>query len=162
MASQAAAEDAGEARSAVSVDVETRTVIERPVDVVAPFASDPTNAPAWYENIARVDWKTAPPARVGSIVAFEARFLGRTLRYDYEIVEFEAGERLVMRTSQGPFPMQTTYTWRPSGPAQTEMTLRNNGEPAGFSRLVTPLMASAMRRANRKDLARLKALLEST
>ena len=146
----------------MSVDVETRTVIERPVDVVAGFASDPTNAPAWYANITRVDWKTAPLVGVGSIVAFEARFLGRTLRYDYEIVEFVAGERLVMRTSQGPFPMQTTYTWRSSGPARTEMMLRNNGEPTGFSRLVTPLMATAMRRANRKDLPKLKRLLETS
>ncbi len=40
------------------------------------------------------------------------------------------------------------------------MTLRNRGEPAGFSRMVAPLMAAAMRRANRRDLARLKALLE--
>jgi hypothetical protein len=40
------------------------------------------------------------------------------------------------------------------------MTLRNRGEPAGFSRLAGPLMAGAMRRANRKDLQRLKAILE--
>ena len=146
----------------MSVDVETRTVIERPVDLVAAFAADPTNAPAWYENIARVEWKTAPPVQVGSVIAFEARFLGRTLRYDYEIVELVAGERLVMRTSQGPFPMQTTYTWRSLGPDRTEMTLRNNGDPSGFSRLVTPVMASAVRRANRKDLAKLKGVLEET
>ena len=69
----------------MSVDVETRTVIERPIDVVYTFASDPTNASDWYANIARVEWKSEPPARVGSVVAFEAQFLGRTLRYDYEI-----------------------------------------------------------------------------
>ena len=145
----------------MSVDVETRTVIKRPVDVVARFASDPTNAPKWYKNIARVEWRTEPPMQVGSILAFEARFLGRTLRYDYEIVEHVPGERLVMRTSQGPFPMQTTYTWRSLGPDSTEMTLRNNGDPAGFSRVVTPMLAGAMRRANRKDLAKLKHVLQA-
>lgn len=40
------------------------------------------------------------------------------------------------------------------------MRLRNRGEPTGFSRLLAPLMAPAMRRANRKDLRRLKAILE--
>ena len=123
------------------------------------YAGDPSNAPDWYVNINSVDWKTPPPVRVGSQVEFVARFLGRTLRYTYEFVELVPGERLVMRTQQGPFPMETTYTWKPAH-GGTHMTMRNRGEPAGFSRLLAPLMAPAMRRANRKDLAVLKAILE--
>jgi hypothetical protein len=38
--------------------------------------------------------------------------------------------------------------------------LRNRGEPAGFSKVAAPLMASAMRRANAKDLRLLKRILE--
>jgi hypothetical protein len=57
--------------------------------------------------------------------------------------------------------METTYTWQEVGPTSTRMTLRNRGEPSGFSKLAAPLMASAMRRANRKDLEQLKAALES-
>jgi hypothetical protein len=56
--------------------------------------------------------------------------------------------------------METTYTWEESGEGRTRMTLGNRCAPGGFSKLVAPLMASAMRRANRKDLSRLKALLE--
>jgi hypothetical protein len=107
-----------------------------------------------------VDWETEPPLRVGSKVAFVARFLGRELRYTYEIVELAEGERLVMRTAQGPFPMETTYTWAAAGPAATTMTLRNRGAPKGFSAFAAPVMRLVMRRANRKDLARLKQLLE--
>jgi Polyketide cyclase / dehydrase and lipid transport len=145
----------------MSVDVTTATQIARTVGEVAAFAADPDNAPIWYDNIESVQWRTAPPLAVGSIVAFVARFLGRRLEYDYEIVDFEPPVRLVMRTRQGPFPMETTYTWEPRGDA-THMTLRNRGEPAGFSKMVAPLMAPAMRRANRKDLDTLKALLESS
>lgn len=144
----------------VTVDVGTEIVIQRPVSIVSAFAADPSNAPAWYVNIASVEWKTPAPLQIGTHVEFVARFLGRTLRYTYEIVEMVPGQRLVMRTHQGPFPMETTYTWEPVPAASTRMTLRNRGQPAGFSRLMAPILRPAMRRANRKDLVKLKSLLE--
>jgi hypothetical protein len=144
----------------MAVDVLTRTLIERSCAEVAAFAGDPGNAPRWYVNISSVSWETDPPVRVGSRMAFVARFLGRRLAYTYEVIELEPGRRLVMQTSEGPFPMETTYTWEPAGPGATRMTLRNRGEPAGFGKIAAPMMAAAMRRANQKDLARLKQLLE--
>ena len=143
------------------VDVVTTIEIDRGRDEVAAWAGSPDNAPRWYENIETVEWRTPPPLGVGSRLAFVARFLGRRLAYTYEIVDFEPGRRLVMRTSEGPFPMETTYTWDDAGNGRTRMTLRNRGEPAGFGRAVQPLMVPAMRRANRKDLANLKRLLEA-
>ena len=144
----------------MTVDVFTETTIRRPVDVVSAYAGDPSNAPDWYVNIESVEWKTPPPAQVGSQVAFVARFLGRRLAYTYELVEWIPGERMVMRTAQGPFPMETTYTWEPAGEDSTRMTLRNRGAPAGFSKAAAPFMAIAMRRANRKDHACLRRALE--
>ncbi|GAC1373807.1 MAG: SRPBCC family protein [Actinomycetota bacterium] len=146
----------------VAVDVVTAITIDRPVELVAAYAGDPTNAPAWYVNIDSMEWRTPPPAQVGSQVAFVARFLGRRLAYTYELIEVVPLERLVMRTAQGPFPMETTYTWSALGEAATAMTLRNRGEPDGFSKALAPFMAGAMRRANRKDLARLRSILETT
>ncbi len=144
----------------MAVDVLTEIVINQPRDKVAAYVADPTNAPDWYVNIESVEWKTAPPLRVGSRMAFVARFLGRRLAYTYEIVDLVPGQRLVMRTAEGPFPMETTYTWEEVGGGSTRMTLRNRGEPSGFSKVSALLMAAAMRRANRKDLAALKKLME--
>ncbi len=138
----------------------TEIVIDRPLATVAGYAGDPANAPEWYANIQSVHWQTSPPVGVGSRMDFVARFLGRTLAYTYEVIEY-GPDRLVMRTAEGPFPMETTYTWTPLGDTRTRMTLRNRGEPAGFARVAAPMMASAMRRANDKDLARLKQILES-
>jgi uncharacterized protein YndB with AHSA1/START domain len=144
----------------VAVDVLTETVIDRPCAEVAAYAGDPSHAPQWYANIESVVWRTPEPVAVGSRMDFVARFLGRRLAYTYQVVEFVAGERLVMRTAQGPFPMETTYTWEPVGADRTRMTLRNRGEPAGFAKLTGPVMAAAMRRANQKDLANLRRILE--
>ena len=146
----------------MSVDVITDIVIRRGRDEVSSFASNPDNVPAWYANITSVEWKTAPPLRIGSQVAFVAHFLGRRIAYTYEIVELLPGQRLVMRTAEGPFPMETTYTWNSTAEGHTRMTLRNRGTPAGFSKWVAPFMAIAVRRANRKDLALLKSLLEGS
>jgi uncharacterized membrane protein len=146
----------------MAVDVQTEIVIDLPCDQVAEYAIDPSHAPEWYANIESVEWETPAPLSVGSRLAFVARFLGRRLAYTYEIVDLVPGERLTMRTAQGPFPMETTYTFAAHGNTGTHMTLRNRGEPKGFSVISAPLMTTAMRRANRKDLATLKALLERT
>ena len=145
----------------MAVDVVTEIVIARPAGVVAAYAADPTNAPAWYDNIASATWQTGPPLRTGSRIAFTAHFLGRHLAYSYEVTDYTPAERLVMRTAQGPFPMETSYTWQAIDDRSTRMTLRNRGEPAGFAKLTAPLMAIAIGRANRKDLANLRALLET-
>ena len=146
----------------MEVDVSTDIVIDRPIDDVAAYAGNPEHAPEWYQNIKTVEWKTAPPLRVGSRIAFVAHFLGRRMAYTYEIVELVPGRRLVMRTAEGegPFRMETSYSWEPAAHGATRMRLRNRGTPTGFSRFVAPFMATAMRRANRKDLAALKTRLE--
>ena len=144
----------------MAVDVVTEVEIAVPRAKVAAYAADPANAPEWYVNIATVEWETPPPVAIGSRLAFVARFLGRRIAYTYEVVELVPGERLVMGTTHGSFPMRTTYTWADSG-SGTRMTLRNAGDPRGFGAITAPVMAAAMRRANRKDLVRLKTILES-
>lgn len=141
------------------VDVLTTRDFPQPPPVVAGFAVDPDNAPKWYENIKSVEWKSAPPLAVGSKMAFVAHFLGKRLAYTHEVLVFVPNESLVMRTSEGPFPMETSYVFAALPGGGTRMTLRNRGQPAGFSRLVSPLMAFMMRRANRKDLDRLARVL---
>jgi len=144
----------------MAVDVLTEIEIERPRDEVFAFAADPANAPAWYKNIKAIEWQTSPPAVVGSRIRFRAQFLGRTLDYTYEVRELQPGRRFVMATAQGPFPMETTYTWGDAPDGATQMTLRNRGEPSGFAAVTAPVMARAIRRANEADLRRLKELLE--
>src|SRR3954464_393711 len=146
----------------MSVDVSSSILINCPPGMVSGYAANPDNAPDWYVNIKAVEWKTLPPVAIGSQTAFVAHFLGRRMAYTYEVIELVPGERLVMRTAEGPFPMETSYQWETTRDGATRMTLRNRGNPSGFSRWLAPFMAGAMRRANRKDLAALKQKLESS
>lgn len=143
------------------MDVVTNIAIARPRSEVAAYASSPDRATDWYANIKSIEWKTPGRLAVGSRIAFVAVFLGRQLAYTYEVIEHAEGERFVMRTTQGPFPMETTYLWEDAADGATKMTLRNRGQATGFSKLASPFMARATRRANRKDLGRLRRLLES-
>ena len=144
----------------MNIDVTTEIDINRPRAEVAAFAADPDTATAWYEDIKAVQWETPRPVKVGSRIAFEAHFLGRRLAYTYEIRTFEPGIRLVMSTDAGPFPMETTYTWRDTPSGATHMTLRNRGEPSGFANLAAPLMSAQVRRATTRNLRLLKKILE--
>jgi uncharacterized protein YndB with AHSA1/START domain len=144
----------------MAVDVSTSVEIDRPRATVAAFAADPDTVTRWYRNISSVEWRTPRPVAVGSRLAFVAQFLGRRLLYTYEVLELVPGEVLVMSTREGPFPMETSYAWQDTASGGTRMTLRNRGEPSGFSAVAAPLLAQAMRRANSKDLEQLKRILE--
>lgn len=143
------------------VDVITEIIIHRPVKQVSEYAANPDHAPDWYVNIQLAEWKTPKPLTIGSLIAFKAQFLGRELAYVYEIKEFIPGKKIVMSTANGPFPMETTYTWEALDVNRTRMTLRNKGNPTGFSKLFAPFMATMMKKANNKDLKKIKAILES-
>jgi uncharacterized protein YndB with AHSA1/START domain len=136
----------------MDVDVRTDIEIDRPRSDVADYVSNPDNATAWYENITKVEWKSPKPLEVGSKFAFEAQFMGQKLEYTYEITEYVPGESLVMRAASGPFQMETGYKFSDTRSGGTRMELRNLAHD--------PEMARAIERENRKDLARLKSILE--
>jgi hypothetical protein len=142
------------------VDVQSVIEIDRTRGDVSAYVTDPDTATSWYENIKAVEWKTPRPLAVGSRVAFVAQFLGRRLEYTYEVKDLVPGALMVMSTADGPFPMETTYSWEDAASGRTRMTLRNRGAPSGFTGVAAPIMARAMRRANGKDLLRLKEILE--
>ena len=142
------------------VNVFTEINIRRPVEKVSEYAAIPDNASEWYVNIHSAEWQTEKPLAIGSRIAFKAQFLGRELEYVYEIVEYKLHQKLIMRTADGPFPMETTYTWEAIDDNRTRMTLRNRGNPTGFSKIFVPIMSSMMKRANEKDLKKIKEILE--
>ena len=144
----------------VAIDVSTEIEIARPRGEVAAYAADPDYVTAWYANIESVEWQTPRPAVVGSRLAFVARFLGRRLAYTYEVREVVADERFVMSTERRPVPDADDLRVGRRRPRRDTDDAAKPRRARGLPRLFAPLMATAVRRANRKDLARLKELLE--
>lgn len=142
------------------VNVSSEITINCPQKIVAEFASNPDYATSWYKNIKEVEWQTIHSLSIGSRILFKANFLRKKLEYIYEVVEFEPSKKLVMKTFDGPFPMETTYTWDKISEDKTRMMLNNKGKPRGFSLLFTPLMSFFMKKVNQKDLKTLKYILE--
>lgn len=143
------------------VDVTSEIIINASIEEVAGFTSDPDNATAWYKNIKSVEWQTPKPLQPGSRIAFTANFLNKQLSYVYEVTEFIPEKKLIMQTAGGPFPMQTIYTWQKINDATTKIILTNKGSPSGFSKIFVPIMSAAIKWANKKDLKKLKSILEN-
>jgi len=142
------------------IDVSTEIDINCSKAKVAEYSANPDNAPKWYVNIKAAKWKTPRPLQVGSQIVFKTKFLGKLLVYIYEISEYAAEQKMVMKTIIGPFPMETIYTWKSIDGNITRMSLQSKGNPGGLSKLLTPLLSFAIKRANNKYLQRLKEIIE--
>jgi len=142
------------------VDVTTQIEIARPIKLVADFVADPNNVPDWHENITAVEVITETPTRIGSRVAIEGNFMGRELAYTYEIIKFDQYEKLVMKATDGPFPMETCYMWESLADSLTRMTLSISGEPSGVPNMMVPFVTKMLKQSNQNDLELLKEILE--
>ena len=147
--------------ASVGIHAEEQIRIERPRAEVAAWAADPDNAPRWRKDVAKVEWKSHPPLRTGSRISLTTPSLGLPLAYRYTVEDHVPGERTVLRTEEGPFPIETTLAFADAGDGSaTDVTLATSGEKRG-SKVAARLLERTMRRANRKDLQRLKKLLEA-
>jgi hypothetical protein len=145
----------------MAVDVISEITIARPRAEVAAYSADPDNATVWYENIESVGWESPPPLTVGNRLAFVARFWDDAwptpTRSSTSCQASALRAHCVRAVPDGD---DLHLAGRQRRRDATRMTLRNRGEPAGFATLSAPMVAAATRRANRKDLERLKRILE--
>ena len=137
----------------MAIDVSAAVQVARPRDEVAAYMTDPANDPEWIGGIREARLLGDPPIKVGSQVAREARFLGRKIDYVNEVTALDS-RHLDMRSVVAPFPMRITYEFEEhDGGTRVRNHVRGGG-----SRLMAPIV----RRSIRRDLARLREILEGT
>lgn len=142
------------------VNVTNEIVINLPKEKVTAFVSDPANAPNWCTHIRSVEYNREMPLRAGTELVINEQVMHRYQQHTYEVVEFIAGQKMVMRTESNGMILETTFGWQAVDENHTCMRLRNRAIPAGLSKAITPLFALSIRSYTRKNLKYLKRMLE--
>lgn len=142
------------------IEVTSEVAIDRPADEVFAFLADAENNPAWQQGMERCRWTTSPPIREGSTYEQEARMLGKPITSTFEVVEFEPGRRITIRTIESTFPIEVTRSVEPAGESTCIARAHVTGDPSGVFKLAAPLMRRMVERSVRGDYRRLKEHLE--
>lgn len=143
------------------MEVTASISIERPTAAVFAYLADMSNNPKWQKGMQSCKWTSDPPLRLGSTYDQEASFLGKKIVSSFEVVEFEPGRLIRIRTTSGTMPIDVTREVTEGSPGTSTVAAIVRGDPKGVFRLASPLMQILVGSSVRKDYRRLKELLES-
>jgi uncharacterized protein YndB with AHSA1/START domain len=141
------------------IEVTASADIARPAPEVFDYVADMANNPRWQQGQESCTWTSAGPIGVGSTYDQRARFLGREVVSSFEVVEYEPGRRIRIRTIESTMPLDITREVEPLDAGRARVTATIRGGPAGLLRLLDPLTRRMVQRTVRSDYARLAALL---
>jgi uncharacterized membrane protein len=141
------------------IQVDVAITVNRPPDEVFAFISDFENNPKWQNGMQRCTFTSPPPLDVGSTYDQEAKFLGRPILSQFEVIAYEPGRLVKATTVSGSFPITFTRMVEPIE-GGTQVTAVIEGDSSGFFRIAQPLMRWMVNRSIQADYKRLKQLLE--
>ena len=141
------------------IEVSGRAVTPLPPEELFAFVADASNNPRWQDGMRTCEWTTPPPIGVGSVYEQVAEFRGREIRSTFEVVEFEAGRRIRIRTLESTIPLDVTREVEAleGGGSVVRATVR--GEAPGVMRLLEFIARRMVARDVAADYRRLESLL---
>ena len=142
------------------VRVELNVVINRPVEEVYAYTSNPENNSQWQSNCLGAVITSEGPTGVGTTFSDGAKFLGRRIESTFEITEYDPNRKVWFKTTSGPIPAKAGYTYE-SVEGGTKVTFGCEAEPGGLFKLAKPIIVREIKREWETSLANLKDLLEA-
>ena len=142
------------------IDVRVETLIHRSRDEVTSYAMNPDNDAEGISGIVAAKMLTEPPMGTGTQVSRVAKFLGKRIEYVLEVVEYDPGSLMQMKSIKGPFPMEVSYQFQETGDG-TLARIHVKGEASGFFKIAGPIMARSVKKSVSNDLKALKQIMES-
>ena len=145
----------------MAIRQEHSVVIDRPVEEVFAFATDPNNDPLWLSTTLETERTSEGAVDVGTTFRNVSKFLGRRIETTMQVTENDPPHKQCVRITSGPIPGEGCYLFESTDGGSTRFTQTFEAEVGGFFRLAEPLVGRALRRQTEADMATLKDLLES-
>jgi uncharacterized protein YndB with AHSA1/START domain len=141
--------------------VELSVTIARPVADVYRVLTTPELTPRWSSNAIEEHMTTPGPVRVGSRRRATVRRPGRgTTENEIEVTAIEPERSMAVRSIEAPVPFTSSWTFTPVGDA-TRVDWRWDFQLRGWMRPVDVILGPTFGRTFRRDLDRLKAMMET-
>ena len=131
--------------------------VDQPVAVVFAAMAAIERRPEWVTPALERTPLTKGPIRAGARFRARDGYPGRRVEFVHEIIRYEPNE-LLEEAWSGPMAGTMVTRFANNGEA-TDLAIRMEVNPAGFLRLVAPLMKGWLVRSLRKDFVRFEDLV---
>jgi hypothetical protein len=141
--------------------VDRSATIDQPIDRVFEYIATPDNDPTWVPASLRHEMLSPAPMRVGSITEEDVWFLGRRMRYAWEITQYEPPTVFALRSVSGPIPATIRVLLESLDGVRTKVILVGEVRLRGVYKPMELVMRLVAQRQFGTQLGTLKNLLES-
>jgi uncharacterized membrane protein len=142
------------------ITFELGILIDRPVEEVFAFISNPMNLPKWQSMVAKVEPASSDPVGGGSKFKIQSELMGRKIDGVMEITDFEPFGKFGFKNVAGPVQVHATVSLKTAGTG-TRLNLSGQGEPGGMFKLAEGILANQVKSQMEDNLKRLKSVLEA-
>ena len=142
------------------IELEHEVVVNRPLEEVFAYATDPTRIPEWQSSVVEVRKEVDEPIRAGLRWREVRSFMGRRMEGTVEATAYEPSREFALRVVSGPVPLRVRQLFEPAG-GGTRIRIRAEGEPGGVFKFGERVVKRAAERQLKGDFAKLKDVLEA-
>ena len=136
------------------------TFINRPLQEVFDFMTNPVNFAQWQSGTKSAKWASEDPVGVGSILHSIGEMMGREMKMNLEITQWDPPNVWGVKGAGGPMKFEGISKFE-SKDGGTQVTQTFEGEVGGFFSIAKGLAIKQLQKQVETDGNALKKLLEA-
>ena len=139
--------------------IETSVVINRPIEDVFVYSTDPENTPEWQTGLLESRVTSAGPIGVGSTIRDVRVFMGRQAASTVQVIVYKPNKEFTLKIESGEIQFKAWHLYEIAGDG-TKITFIAEGKSKGFFKHAARLIALKMQQQFESDFQKLKHVLE--